>query len=326
MNQYSIIAIGASAGGITALRDLVAQLPASLPAALLAVVHTASDAPGLLGAILDKASPLPAKNAEDGMLIQPGHIYVAPPDHHLLTKDGKARLVCGPRENLARPAIDPLFRSVAVNYGPYAIGIILSGNLDDGTAGLWAIKQCNGMTMVQCPDDALYPDMPAHALKYVQPDYCLPLADMGAALVKLLEQPVKEWVEVPKDIALELEMMEKGIHDMEITEEWGQPALLSCPNCGGPLWELNGEAQPLRYRCHVGHGYTVRTLLKEQNEKVEEALWVALRTLKERSNMLQDLADREKVNGRYKSADVFQEKAYSAKHQAEMLKNLLEKI
>lgn len=326
MKGHHIIAIGASSGGLDVLRKLMSQLPADLPAAILVVLHTAPNSPGMLGQILDTASPLPAANAEDGMPIENGRIYVAPPNYHLLVKDGRTRLVRGPRENLSRPAIDPLFRSVAVNYGPHAVGIILSGNLDDGTAGLWAIKQCNGITMVQDPDDALYPDMPFHALQAVQPDYCLALSEMSHKLAEIVYEPAKEWVPVPKDIALELKMIEKGIHDVKLTEDWGAPIAVSCPSCGGPLWELKGEEQPARYRCHIGHGYTTRTLLEDQDETIEEALWVALRTLKERSKMLEKLADNETQNGRTRTAETFRENAVTTEKYAEALKKLLEKV
>lgn len=325
MTGHPIIAIGASAGGVIALRELVSQLPASLPAALLVVVHTAPDSPGLLGHILDSASPLPAMNAEDKMVIEIGRIYVAPPDHHLLVKNGQTRLARGPRINRSRPAIDPLFRSVAVNYGPHAVGVILSGSLDDGTAGLWAIKQCNGMTIVQDPNDALYPDMPAHALEHVQPDYMLPLSEIGSQLSAIVHEPAKEWVPVPKHVALETKMMEKEIQEEDITA-WGAPVSMSCPACGGPLLQLTEVEQPPRYRCIVGHGYTVHTLLEDQDEAVEQALWTALRTLKERSKMLENLAATEAKNGRHKAASTFQESAQTANSQAELLQTVLEKV
>jgi two-component system chemotaxis response regulator CheB len=205
------------------------------------------------------------------------------------------------------------------------VGVILSGYLDDGTAGLWAIKQCNGVTMVQDPSDALYPDMPAHALKYVQPDYVLLLSQIGTQLVTIVHEPAREWVPVPKHVALELKMMEKEIQKEDV-KDWGTPISMSCPACGGPLRQLTEAEQPPRYRCLVGHGYTIRTLLEDQDEAVEQALWIALRTLAERGNMLENLAESESKNGRHKAAAAFEESAQTANRHAELLRTVLEKV
>ncbi|HEX8145479.1 MAG TPA: chemotaxis protein CheB [Pyrinomonadaceae bacterium] len=178
MPTEQIICIGASSGGIETLRTLVTGLPADFSASIIVVLHTSAESPGILGAILDRSGPLPAANAVNREHIQPGRIYVAPPDYHTLVEPGTIRLMRGPKENRFRPAIDPLFRSAASVYGPMAVGVILSGNLDDGTAGLRAIKQLGGTTIVQDPEDALFSSMPRSALEHVRVDYCLPVAEM----------------------------------------------------------------------------------------------------------------------------------------------------
>jgi Chemotaxis response regulator containing a CheY-like receiver domain and a methylesterase domain len=189
---HDIIVIGASMGGIETLSNLVAQFPEDLPAAIFIVVHIAPNGPGVLAQILDRTGPLTAKLAENGESIRHGRIYVAPPDHHLLVKQGFIRVTRGPRENRSRPAIDPLFRSAAVAYGSRVIGVILTGFQNDGTAGLITIKRCGGVAVVQEPKDALALDMPQSALDSVEVDHCLAVSGMGAVLDRLAREPVKE--------------------------------------------------------------------------------------------------------------------------------------
>lgn len=185
MRTSNIVVVGASAGGVDALRTLVAGLSPEFPLPVCVVVHVSPDSPGLLGEILDRSGPLRAKNACEFQRLRPRCIYVAPPDHHLMVEPGVVRLTRGPRENRFRPAIDPLFRSAAQVYGPAAIGVVLSGDLDDGTAGLWAIKQLGGIAIVQDPGEALFPSMPQSALQYVNVDHCVRLSDMASVLNRL---------------------------------------------------------------------------------------------------------------------------------------------
>ena len=194
MSVERIVVIGASSGGIAAIRKIVAELPAAFPVPICVVVHMSRDSPGILDQILDRAGELPATAARNGERIRSGHIYVAPPDSHLVLEPGVLRLTKGPKENRFRPAIDPLFRSAAQVYGPAATGVVLTGLLDDGTAGLWAIRQLGGISIVQDPADALFPSMPRSAIAYVAPDYIVPLSHVAPLLIALNERPVEERV------------------------------------------------------------------------------------------------------------------------------------
>ncbi|HEY8599580.1 MAG TPA: chemotaxis protein CheB, partial [Thermomicrobiales bacterium] len=186
---HDLIVIGTSAGGVQALLELLDDLPANLPAAICIVIHIPAESPSLLPRILQRRSALPVRHAVDGERIVPGHVYIAPPDHHLLVDPGRLRLRHGPRENRCRPAVDPLFRSAALAYGPRLIGVVLTGALNDGTAGLAIIKRLGGVTIVQDPADALFPGMPASAQRHVAVDYSLPLADIAAALTRVAREP-----------------------------------------------------------------------------------------------------------------------------------------
>lgn len=291
MRQRDIIVIGGSAGSIEALKTLFAALPPTLPAAIFVVVHMSADSPGLLPAIFDRISPLPVLQATDQTPIRAGHIYMAPPDQHLLVEPGWMRVTYGPRENRFRPAIDPLFRSAAYAFGPQVIGIVLSGLLDDGTAGLWAVKDRGGVAIVQEPSDALYPSMPQSALGYVAVDYRLPTSEMAAILEHLVREPLAEEGEVPMsdalaietNIALENSALQSGILRL------GKPSLYTCPECHGVLVQIE-EGAIVRYRCHTGHAYSQETLLAEVNEAVEASLWSALRILDEKILLLRHMA------------------------------------
>src|SRR3954471_5267653 len=191
MNAHQVVVIGTSAGGLEALRVLAAGLPASFPLPICVVMHLSAQSPGIVPDILTRSGPLPSVNATSGARLRPSTIYVAPPDRHLLLEPGRLRLTRGPHENRFRPAIDPLFRSAAQVYGPGAIGVILTGNLDDGTAGLSAIKQLGGVAIVQNPADAAYPSMPESALKHVKVDHVVPLAEIPRLLVALTARPIE---------------------------------------------------------------------------------------------------------------------------------------
>jgi two-component system chemotaxis response regulator CheB len=322
MTNRDIIVIGASAGGVEALLNLAVQLPYDLPAAVFVVQHTAPDSPGELANLIDRAGPLEARLAQNGEAIQRGVIYVAPPDQHLLVHKDQVRLTRGPRENYARPAIDPLFRSAAAVYRSRVIGVVLTGLLDDGTAGLLAVKRCGGVAVVQHPDDAVYRDMPRSALANVEVDYCLPLASMGRRLTHLAHEPAGAETEVPHDIVVEAKMAEAIESGSPREEVLGTPAPYGCPECGGPLWELHKEGLR-RYRCHVGHAFTARALLASQDEALEKALWMALRTLEERSNMLASIARDEREKGRHLSAKIYAERAAESKTYAQSLREFL---
>lgn len=290
MTSPRLIVIGTSAGGLDALTDLVGQLPADFPGIIFIVQHLAPDSNGaaLLRA-LRSTSPLDCRQARDGESFVAGRVYLAPPDHHMMLKAGKILTTKGARENGWRPAIDPLFRSAAVAYGNRVIGVILTGYLDDGSAGLSAIQRCGGVCVVQAPADAAYPDMPMNALHQVEPDYCVPIAEMGAVLSRLVERKLASKVKPPQDIMIEARIAERVLSDLPSVRAVGKQVPFNCPGCGGVLWEL-AKGDGLRFRCHVGHAYTAPVLLALQTEKIEETLWIALRMFEERRNMLERMA------------------------------------
>jgi two-component system chemotaxis response regulator CheB len=320
---HNIIVIGASAGGIEALLALVAQLPVDIPAAIFAVLHTPASIPSKLPQLLNRYGSLPAKIAEDSEPIRPRQIYLAPADNHMLLKADQIRVVPGPRENLWRPAIDPLFRSAAVTHGASVVCVILSGMLDDGTAGLVAVKRCGGCAVVQAPTDAAFPDMPTNALNHVQADYTLPLAEIGAALHKLAREPAGASPPVPEELLLEHQIVERVMSKIEHARQLGDQVPVSCPECGGPLWEMKSK-DTRRYRCSVGHAYTAQTLLADQTNGTEQALWYALRTLEERSNMLKRMARDEHKRGRLATATLFQTRAAESQKYAAQIRKLLQ--
>lgn len=291
-----LIVIGASLGGLDALPRLLAQLPVNLGAALLIVQHTHASSEGKLAGLLSASCPLPVKQAQDGESIVVGNIYLAPPDQHLLVAQGRLRVGRGPRENRSRPAIDPLFRTAAHIGRNRTIGIILTGLLDDGAAGLASIQRCGGVTIVQDPEDAQHPSMPLQALRANPADFVVPLAEMGPLLVRLCQEEPPPPPAVPDEIALEARLTERALGNSghtdnpEATEQLGSISPLTCPDCGGNLWRMGKEN---RFRCHVGHAYSLDSLMSEQDEKLEHALWAAIRSLEERRNTLERLADTE---------------------------------
>ncbi|MDQ3248722.1 MAG: chemotaxis protein CheB [Chloroflexota bacterium] len=320
---HDIIVIGTSAGGIEALSTLVAGLPVDLPAALFVVLHTPTHSLRVLAKILMRHGRLPAKEAEDGELIRHGQIYIAPPDYHLLLKPDTVRVMQGPRENLWRPAIDPLFRSAAVAHGAHTVGVILSGMMDDGVAGLLAVHRCSGKVIVQTPDDAAFADLPTNALAAVNADYTLPVADMGAVLDRLVRQPAPLSPPPPQDLLLESTIIERVMNGATHENEVGELVAYSCPGCGGPLKEIKAGGHR-HYRCSVGHSYTEQALVTDQTHTIEQALWSALRLLEERANMLMNLARDAQVRGRPASVTTFEQRAQESRTNAGLIRGLLQ--
>jgi two-component system, chemotaxis family, protein-glutamate methylesterase/glutaminase len=323
MANKDIIVIGASYGGIEAMKTLVRGLPEALPAAVFFVQHTSPDAPGVLPQILTKAGPLPASFPADSEPFQPGHIYVAPPDHHLLLERGLVRLTRGPKENRSRPAVDVLFRSAAYAYGPRVVGVVLTGLLDDGTAGLWAVKDRGGTCVVQDPLDAVAHSMPESALRNVEVDYCLPLAEIAPLLAQLAytsakegAYPVSEYMKVEVGIAQEDTAIEKGL------QELFEPSNYTCPECHGVLLQLK-EGQSLRFRCHTGHAYSAATLLSEGKEAVEDTLWAAIRTLEERILLLRQLAEHLESHQQGDEAAALSQQAQATKEQSDLVRRIV---
>lgn len=317
-----IIVVGASAGGLQALRDLCATLSPDLDAAILVVRHIAPGGPGNLPAILSAAGPLPARQAVEGAAIQRGCIHVAPPDQHLLLDGERMRLRRGPPENRARPAIDPLFRSAAASFAGRTVGVILSGYLNDGTSGLHAIKRCGGLAVVQAPEDAEAPDMPAYAMEHAEVDYILPAGRIGGLLNELARQPAPAASPVPEDVRLEAAIAASEEATMRSEHKLGALSVYSCPDCGGNLWSIE-DGRLKRYRCHVGHAYTEEVLSDAQQETVERALWTALRALRERTAMLEQMAARADERGQPKTGARFRELGEDYRKEGETIQALL---
>ena len=281
-----IIVIGTSAGGLEALDALIGQLPADIPAAIFIVQHLAPELSGIaLIARLAKYRTFKCKLATDGESFASGRIYVAPPDNHLLVKGRQLLVTKGARENRNRPGIDPLFRSAAVTHGAHVIGVLLTGMLDDGTAGLIAIKKCGGVAVVQDPKDATYPAMPLSALANLRVDHCVPLASMGKLLDRLSREPAGESKPTPEAVKTEARIAERVLSDVSAVNRLGDLVPYNCPYCGGTLWEMKGSGSS-RFRCHTGHSFTAASLVTSQTEKIEETLWIALRMFEERKNLL----------------------------------------
>ena len=290
MTNRKIVVAGASAGGVRALQELAAQLGPDFPAPVLAVQHIGSHT-SILPSLLVRKARMPASHAAEGEEPRAGHVHLAPPDHHMTLKDGRIRLTRGPKENHARPAIDPLFRSAAAEYGPRVIGVLLTGLLDDGTAGLQAIKAGGGMAVVQHPSDAQAPSMPASAMRFVDVDHAVPLNEMGALLRQLVAS-VEERAHPGFDtgFAHEIDLTLNEGDPMTHLKAIGRPSTFVCPDCDGALWEIAGSRPP-RFRCHTGHGYTLRTLQHAQSDATDEALWSAFRALQEKEMLLRALSD-----------------------------------
>jgi len=322
--RHDMIAIGASAGGVEALMAIVRGLPTNFAATLFIVLHIPADSPSMLPELLSRAGDLPATHPVDGEEIHCGHIYVAPPDRHLLVEQGYIRVVRGPKENRHRPSVDVLFRSLARAYGPRAIGVVLTGALDDGTAGLLAIKRRNGLAVVQDPDDALYPSMPQSALDHVDVDYSMPLANMAALLNQLNLETVQDMDigPVPEDMETEVKKAEAGMQTQRENRQVGTPSAYSCPECGGVLWEIQ-DGKLIRFRCRVGHAFTTDSMIAEQSEALEEALWVALKILQEQSSISRRMAEQAHANGRPTLARRFEERQQDAEQRATLLMNVL---
>lgn len=304
-----VVVIGTSTGGISALRELLGQLPSNLPAAVFVTMHIGDHA-SLLPNFLAKATPLEVRFALPEERIRNGHVYVAPPDRHLLVEQGRLRLVRSAKENHSRPAIDPMFRSAAISYGNRAIGVLLTGELDDGVIGLQAIKAYGGVALVQDPETAPAPSMPESALRHVEVNACLPPEGLGRLLAQTVEQRRMQPPSAGESKRIEPFATENDLtYDLsaggaQALSSIGAVSGISCPECGGGLWELG--LSPPRFRCHTGHSYTSSTLLRCQDASVEEALWVAVRALHEKQLLIGRLAQSSKEAGRNSALEEYE--------------------
>lgn len=314
-----VVVVGASAGGVEALRAMTVGLPADLAAAVLVVLHMPAGGTSVLPAILKRTGSLPAAHVRDGEPLRGGHLHVARPDHHLLIVDGTVALSRGPTENGHRPAIDALFRSAAVAYGSAVTGVLLSGVLDDGVAGLHAIAGQGGTVVVQDPDDALYPSMPEHALRVMKPDHVVPAAEIGTVLAKVTAAKASsaassdEMLRWENDIAF-------GVTPPGGVEAMGTPSEFSCPDCGGVLADIEkGE----RYRCQVGHAWTAEAMLAAQGSVFERALWMALRSLDEKAALYRRMAARARARGVERIAERYDQQVDETRDAAQVIRQQL---
>ncbi len=325
-NGHDIVVVGASAGGVETLQQVLRGLPQDLAAAVFIVLHTGHQPWDLLPEILRRTTRLPVKSAAEGEVIQQGMIYVAIPDHHMVLSSGHIHVAHGPKENNVRPAIDPLFRSAALVYGPRVIGVVLSGTLDDGTAGLQAIKERGGITVAQDPSDALYPDMPESAIANARVDHIAKAAQMGELLAKLTKMPAPDEALFPVTSKLEIEtkIAEGAPSSMETMKQLGTVTSLTCPECGGSLWELENGAVS-RFRCHTGHAFSLETLKDMQSVEIERALWAAVRAMEENSHIAQQVAERARKHNNVKLAEEFEAKARESDEHLATLRAMLMK-
>lgn len=325
MPARDIIVVAASAGGVEALQSLARTLPSDFPASIFVTLHFPQHGFSVLPRILSRAGAIPAVHAADGESIVGGRIYVAPPDNHLLLTPTRLRLVRGPKENGNRPAADPMFRSAAVAFGPRVIGVVLTGNLDDGTAGLAAVKRGGGLALVEDPETALFPSMPRSALDNVRVDRVAPIRHVARVLLEMIDEPIPVDVLVSRRDLEETALAAGNLEAMSHAEARhpGTVSSFSCPDCGGVLWELHDD-RFVRYRCRVGHAWTGATLLGEQQRKLEEALWVALRSLEESASLARQIAARQRSRGADTLASRFEAQAESVETRAGVVRAVLE--
>jgi two-component system, chemotaxis family, protein-glutamate methylesterase/glutaminase len=311
MSGSAIVVVGASAGGVDGLRRFVGGLPPDLPASVAIVLHISPTSRSLLPQVLSRATRLPVAHAVDGEEPQDGHIYVAPPDLHLVVDERAFRLTHGPTENGTRPAIDPLFRSAARSYGQRAVGVVLSGSLDDGTGGLFDIKRHGGVTMVQDPADASYPDMPLSAIEHVEVDVIAPADELPkhvAAAVRIRHRVARR---APKPPA-------PGLEDVDTSSS----SVLTCPDCNGPLREVHDG--PYRYRCRVGHEWTEVALAEGQDRALENALWTAVRIIGERVDLAERMQQRAMARGHHHVGQMLAERVANLRDHEDRLRSALD--
>jgi two-component system, chemotaxis family, protein-glutamate methylesterase/glutaminase len=301
---HDIVVVGTSLGGVTALQALAAGLPADFPGSVFVVIHLNPRASTSIDQLMARAGRLPARLATNMEPILPGQILIAPPDHHLMLGEGYVRVIRGPHENGHRPAVDPLFRTAARVYGPRVVGVVLTGALDCGTAGLAEIKHAGGIAVVQDPDQAECPGMPSNALRGVKVDYVRSLEHLPALLVELARTPAEAVADPPR---------ENGVVDNH----------LSCPACHGALNRaIIGAVE--HYRCRVGHAYSLDGLVAAQGDAVEHAMWALVRSLEESADLSHRAAQRSQRRGDEVGAAAYQERAASAITRARAIRGFLE--
>jgi len=311
MAKFPIVVIGASAGGVEAVRVLLSRLPESLPAAIAVVIHIGPHSIQLPDS-LRNASRFPTRYAEEGEPLQMGVVYLAPPDQHLLVDEDRLELTRGPRENFTRPAVDPLFRSAAESFGPLAIGIVLSGNLSDGTAGLWEVKRRGGIAIAQNPDEAEFPGMPSSAAQHVEVDYCVGIKEMGGLVTRLVTE-----------LAAQAPASRQVVGEKIMSYSAAKPVALICPDCGGAM-QKEAIGTFIQYRCHIGHVFARDDMAAAQLDSLERSFGSSLRLLKERIELCRDAAAHAEAGGKDKEAEFWGTAAEESESRVRSLTDLLE--
>jgi two-component system, chemotaxis family, protein-glutamate methylesterase/glutaminase len=328
MANRDVLAIGTSAGGVEALMFLAKHFPREYPASVLVTIHLPSHSRSMLDELLTHTGPLPAQFARDGDAVRKGRIYIAPPNRHLLLDGDRMALGEGPRENNARPAIDPMLRSTAVCCGGRAVGVVLTGTLGDGASGLWAIRHGGGIAVVQDPKDAAFAEMPMTALNRAKPDHVVTLRDMPALLHSLVHEPAGEARPLPRSIRYEVEIARSGSNGMDNIDKLdgiGRRSVLACPDCGGVMWEI-GEEDLLGYRCHVGHTYTAEVMSLALDENLRRALASALRALEERVALAGKLHRQAVDSGHRLLAQTWAEKASEFEREMDVIRGSIRRM
>ncbi len=314
-----MVVIGGSAGAIEALRRVLGALPADPDAALHLALHIPPQSGSALARVLEKSGDLPASFASDGTPIQRGHLVIAPPDHHLLVGEHDVRVVRGPPESGHRPALDPLFRSAALWHGPRVIAVVLSGSLDDGTSGAWAVRQMGGVVVCQDPTDARFAGMPARVIEQVGADHVVASEELAPLLLDLIDSPAGAAPEPPAELAREFAISAAPVPEQP---PLGRPSPFACPDCDGVLWWVE-EHEPAHLRCRIGHAWAGAALVDRKHGEVERALWSALRSLEERGELAARLTDRARDRGWPRSEERFRAEAAQGEHAAMVLRRLL---
>ncbi len=320
MPNRDVIVVGGSAGAVAGFKEVLQALPRALPASVFVVLHVDPAFGHIIAPNIARTSPLPVEVVDTQRTISIGRVYFPIPDHHLVVGEGHVRVTRGPHENLWRPAIDVLFRSAAVAYGSRVIGVLLSGNLDDGTAGMAAVKTCGGVAVIERPTDASYADMPETAALFVDAAERLPIADIAARLIELSQMPAPTAPIPPQDLIDEAAFAEPE-YQREEPEQERKPSMFTCPECGGPLWEHTDSE--LRFRCLVGHSFRGESLLKAAAGTVERTLWAAVRMFEQRMHLARRMASQEASRGREVRARIYLERSEDSERHARRLREML---
>ncbi len=322
MRKKNIVAFGGSAGATESMVKILKGIDPGTTASFFVVIHSSVNSLAYLQKIFERATALKVKYAQNDEPIDSATVYIAPANFHLIISSGKIKINQGPRENLMRPSIDVLFRSAAVNYNTQAIGVALSGTMDDGLVGMDALQKCGGTLIVESPDTALFPELPKNILDELETDFVLSAEKISKKINRLVNEEAEPEISVPSYLIKELKIAEKSWSNINKQELNSTPAPYVCPDCGGPLWEIKNDKH-LRFRCDIGHAITANNLVSQKTEAFERAMWIGLRALEERKNLLLKLANSSKERNRSNLADDYFSKADEIEAQIDIMKDYL---